>query len=212
LRCIDANMTDEQWRACLVDVDRELMTMLDRADEDGVIIMSLPYAPHQIKEGMREFVGAIDEHAFSFCCDAVIEFLLPTNQALLMSNALLIINSTNGHSVSLPRNIGPLRSGWEISWDVTSEQNRAFAGIVSAVCERITNHCLQSDLKLSFGKPIGYVTDDGVVIRGDIMCVAEKKIFVHFDMDAGHLSGSKYQWIQIPNDHICPPPMLCLVH
>eukprot|EP01084_Bolivina_argentea_P004481 8531_1 len=52
---------------------------------------------------------------------------------------------------------------------------------------------------------IGYLCDNGQIIRGDILTQKQGKIFVHFDQAAGHY-GKKYDWIVVPNKRICYPP------
>ena len=239
LQCVDDNVSAKQWRACLVEVDHDIMSMLDRAAENGIVLMSLPYSQSQIREGMGQLVDSVGEHAFSFCCDAIIEFLVSNGRSarpkadvkstqkwdpaqferMLDTESVLVIDSRTGHFVSIPREVSALHLEWEMTW-ACAKHDHVFADILDAVCGRIALQCFPShfDLSPDWAKRtdfsvdtdpyIGYVAEDGVVIRGDLLRVnrPNTKIFIHFNQAPGHLTGDKYQWILIPNDRICPPP------
>eukprot|EP00488_Nonionellina_sp_1-RS-2012_P003325 TRINITY_DN6998_c0_g1_i1.p1 TRINITY_DN6998_c0_g1~~TRINITY_DN6998_c0_g1_i1.p1 ORF type:complete len:108 (+),score=15.27 TRINITY_DN6998_c0_g1_i1:26-325(+) len=49
--------------------------------------------------------------------------------------------------------------------------------------------------------------DDGEIIEGDLIRQSHNKIFVHFNTNHRHYDEhKKCDWIQVPNDRICPPP------
>eukprot|EP01083_Nonionella_stella_P236742 831163_1 len=59
------------------------------------------------------------------------------------------------------------------------------------------------------GKDIGYLCDDGEVIRGNVLAKDNKRIFVKFNCRNAYRSyGQLEDWINIPNERICPPPKI----
>eukprot|EP01084_Bolivina_argentea_P082114 148699_1 len=52
---------------------------------------------------------------------------------------------------------------------------------------------------------IGFLCDNGEIIRGDVIKQKQREVFVHFSKDGGHY-GEKYDWIAVPNKRICSPP------
>ena len=225
LRCIDDNLESREWRECLIQVDHLLMKVLDEAADDGVVVLSLPYGKSAIKESMEQVMRAeLDQHSSAFCCDAVIEFLAPNCSNINFDNeletaSLIVFNSKNGYFVSVPRDQSFLQLAWEITWDANAKDNL----VLNAVGEHIAVQCFPSHFEYSPDwakrtdfwdgveqeRYIGYVADDGVVVRGDLLRVntARTKIFVHFNQDITHFNGGeKWRWLPIPNDRVRPPP------
>ena len=132
---------------------------------------------------------------------------------LTSTQSLIIINTENDTFVSLARNSDTLYKNWKLSWC----GSHAFKIICSNIFTKVANEYLPTHFKrieewgkkidFSDTRVIGYLCNDGEVAKGDIIDQNRHngKIFVHFNTDAVHF-GRKYEWLQIPNDRICPPP------
>ena len=144
------------------------------------------------------------------------EWTLRKHDELLSTQSLIIIDLKNSNYISIPRNTNDLNSKWKISWTGSDEYNSLYHSTCSIICGNIANkylpqHFISNDWsqRTDFNgvKHVGYLCDNGFIIKGD--CLRQNrengKIFVHFNTDAGHF-GKNYEWLNTPNDRICPPP------
>ena len=126
---------------------------------------------------------------------------------LIATQSLIIINTRNGMIVSLPRSKNDLDLKWKMSWDDEGEFNNP----CNKIFAKIGNEYLADNFKVyqnfSSITLIGYLCDNGEIIKTDVLTQNKKncRIFVHFNTDSKHF-GRKYEWLETPNERICPPP------
>eukprot|EP01084_Bolivina_argentea_P042904 79084_1 len=138
---------------------------------------------------------------------------------LLSTESLIIINTKNCDYISIPRDTFQFDLTWKISWDEYDKNNTIYSAVNRQICDKIANTFLPKHFKLSCicdwtqrtdftGEFfIGYLSDNGQVIQGDILRQRPGKIFIHFNVNPDLVSiNRKYAWISVPNDRIIAPP------
>ena len=142
---------------------------------------------------------------------------IQAHDSLISTEAVIFINTENGEYVSIPRDKNQLHNEWKISWKYDEiETSAAYTNIISNIFDKISNKYLSDHFrfieswshKFDFSNIslIGYLCDDGEVVKADILRQRHGRIFIHLYDGSVVGSDKKYEWISVPNDRICAPP------
>eukprot|EP01084_Bolivina_argentea_P192773 330871_1 len=208
VKCVNPHITATDWNNTLIEIDEYIMELYDKAQEAGIIIISSPYNLKEIRLSLIKFTHTnFKDASIINCFEIVLNFLNPnkkniedsiseskTNHSnskfsiqkyneLIETCAIIVINTLNCDFVSLPRSNSVLQTSTD-TINTLWHNKTDFTGVTLT----------------------GYLCDNGEIITGDILRQKPGQIFVHFHGNSATHFGKKYNWINIPNERIYPPP------
>eukprot|EP01084_Bolivina_argentea_P002622 4853_1 len=212
-------ISSNEWFKFIQKLDTKLHTDYD---SKSIILLSCPTEPNHMKHILSEYMISTNNEESLFCIDIILDFLifskkyvsnlLPNKNIkihyLLKSNCIVIVHIKSLDIFCLPRH---LHSKFNIKFMNYSNYSNIIKNTIYLSLQKTfpsTFNIMPQDWTRKHNffniSEIGYLCNDGIIIRGDVVRQNNNKIFVHFNTGASHF-GHKYKWITVPNDRISPP-------
>ena len=236
LICHNSKLSATTWSDCLIKLDQDMMNMYDKHDKYIIISLPFPlneikqsiqqFISNTFSNGSLLFCCDLILQFMTWDKKDLIKHLKlhypyyytkwdnTTYDQLTSTQSLIILNVQNCQYLTIPRNISSEILSKPIYFYFDPD-NKEYSELCESVANNIANKYLPENFNVSndwserkeFKEStlIGYLCDDGEIIRGDLLRQSRNKIFVHFDGDSDRY-GKKCDWINVPNQRICPPP------